>query len=139
MATANLSRITGKQLLNAAVGTSDGHGFLFDNGAGNNAYRSFGTDHENALKVETKSMDTILAQHSDCVPFFLKVDIEGYEKQLFSGSPEWPEMFKVLAIETHDWMLPGQACSSSLLAELGGRDRDLLFRGENLFSVRNDD
>lgn len=134
----NLATMTKIDLYRAAIGISDGHALLFDPRSGNNAYRTFGSPNEISIEVPMMSMATILERHSECVPFLIKIDIEGHEKELFSARPSWISQFKVLMIETHDWMLPGEACSSSLLEQLSGLDRDLLFRGENLFSVRND-
>jgi FkbM family methyltransferase len=42
----------------------------------------------------------------------LKVDIEGSEKEVFQGSPEWIQHVGIIAIETHDWIRSG--CSESV-------------------------
>ena len=38
-------------------------------------------------------------------PFLIKLDIEGYENEIFKNNYDWIDKFKVLIIETHDWML----------------------------------
>ncbi len=50
---------------------------------------------------------------------FIKIDIAGFEEDLFSKCTEWIDAFPVLMVELHDGMLPGEA----LLAQFseGGR------------------
>jgi hypothetical protein len=43
----------------------------------------------------------------------------------------------VIIIELHDWMLPGTANSQNCLKALSGTNRDFVFYGENVFSIRN--
>ena len=137
-ATLNTSTSEAVKIIHSAIAPEDGQIPIYDPGLGNNAYRTFGTENEVRGHIPAVSIETLLDNHSDLVPFFLKVDIEGFEKSLFEKNVEWIDRFKVIAIETHDWMLPGQAISSNLLRAIGGRNRDLVFRGENLFSIRND-
>lgn len=133
----NTAKTPRVRVVHGAVGSSSGKVALFDNGAGNNAFRTFGDESEITETVNCFSVGDLLANNPDSVPFLVKIDIEGAEKYLFSGNTEWIDAFKVIVVETHDWMLPGQAISSHLLAALGGRDRDLVFQGENLFSILN--
>ena len=137
-ATTNTSRSHQIKIIHSAIAPEDGQIPIYDPGLGNNAYRTFGSEEEILRYIPAISIETLLENHSDSVPFFLKVDIEGFEASLFEKNFEWIDRFKVIAIETHDWMLPGRAISSNLLRALGGRNRDLVFRGENLFSIRND-
>lgn len=137
-ATSNTSKSQHIEIIHSAIAPEDGQIPIFDPGLGNNAYRTFGSEKEFLRHIPAVSIDTLLENHSDLVPFFLKVDIEGFESSLFEQNVDWIDRFKVIAIETHDWMLPGKAISSNLLRALGGRNRDLVFRGENLFSIRND-
>jgi FkbM family methyltransferase len=133
--TAQIPKIT---ILHGAVGSSSGEVSLFDSGAGNNAFRTFGPGSQVLETVPCYSIQDLVDAHPDATPFLLKIDVEGAEKELFSANFDWIDLFKVIVIETHDWMLPGEAISSNLLRALGGRNRDLIFRGENLFSIRVD-
>ncbi len=40
-------------------------------------------------------------------------------------------------IELHDWLYPGEGTSGPFLRLCGQRDRDFIYRGENIFSVSN--
>ncbi len=75
-------------------------------------------------------------------PFLIKIDIEGFEKDLFQENIEWMNKFKVIIVEIHDWMVPSKSISASFISSLNKtmkiKKRDLIINGENLISVRND-
>jgi FkbM family methyltransferase len=134
----NTKGLNNIEILHGAIGSQDGELSLFDPGIGNNGFRTFGPQVDEVERVKSYSVHTVLELFPSSEPFLIKIDIEGAEKQLFSENTDWIDRFKVIIIEIHDWMLPGESISSNLLAALGGRNRDLLFKGENLFSIRND-
>jgi FkbM family methyltransferase len=126
------------RVIQAAVGAESGVVSLYDPGKGNNAFRTTGNVSEFIEKIPRYSIMNLLQSETALTPFIVKIDIEGGEKELFDGNIDWVDQFKVIIVETHDWMLPRQAVSSTLLRALGGKRRDLLFKGENLFSIRVD-
>lgn len=138
LASSNLASFPTTEVICAAVSSKDGEISLFDPGLGNNAFRTFGHETESVGKIRAVGISSLFAQHASSAPFIVKIDVEGFEDALFKEDTSWIDSVKVLAIEIHDWMMPGQAVSSNLLKALGGKNRDLVFRGENLFSVRND-
>lgn len=71
------------------------------------------------------------------VPFIAKIDIEGFEQELFGSDTGWIEEFPMLIVELHDWMLPGRATSRNFLRCVSELDRDFLYAGENVFSFSN--
>jgi FkbM family methyltransferase len=85
--------------------------------------------------VEMVTINSILKDHEDCVPFLIKIDIEGFESDLFSANTEWVDRFPVIIMELHDWMLPGECNSMNFLKVIAGRNRDFLLRGENVLSI----
>jgi FkbM family methyltransferase len=121
----------------SAVGSSDGRGSIVDPGLGGNAYRMVDASDG---RTEIRSINSLLASLAgeSCVPFLVKIDIEGYESELFSKNVEWIDRFPVLMIELHDWMLPKQAASRNFLAEISRRNRDFVQVGGNIFSISND-
>jgi Methyltransferase FkbM domain len=70
-------------------------------------------------------------------PLILKVDIEGGEKELFSGECNWLEQIPVVIIELHDWMLPGEANSRNFLKAISSFDFDFVYLNENAFCFNN--
>jgi FkbM family methyltransferase len=65
-----------------------------------------------------------------------KIDIEGFESELFSSNTEWVDETGAIIVETHDWMLPGQATATNLLRALSRKRRDFLVDGEHVLSFR---
>jgi FkbM family methyltransferase len=72
------------------------------------------------------------------VPFIVKIDIEGGEKDLFSKDVEWVRRTPLIIIELHDWLLTSEANSSSFLRCVSQLDRDFVYIGEDVYSIAND-
>lgn len=119
--------------LRAAVASEDKRGALLDPGKGNWSFR---VSERAGGEVEMLSLNSLLARHEGA-PFVVKIDIEGYEAELFSRNLEWLDRFYVLIIELHDWMLPRQRSAQSFLRAIGPLDRDFVHVGENVFSIAN--
>lgn len=125
------------QVLNCAIGRSDGRCAVIDPGQGHhNAYRVVATE---SGDTEVISLATLLDRPDlrHCQPFIVKIDIEGFEADLFAGDTGWIDRVPILIIELHDWMLPGTANSRAFLTAIAGKDRDFLHRGENIISIAN--
>jgi FkbM family methyltransferase len=99
--------------------------------------------------AETQSRETIPAVSVDSLmrsvgggqvglPFICKIDIEGFESNLFSDNLDWVHRFPIVIIELHDWMLPKQQTSAPFLREISTHNRDFVFFGENVFSISNE-
>lgn len=131
--TQNLDNV---KLLNAAVGSHDGYVGIIDNEADSNAFQvSEGS--ENA-KIKMLGLNKLL-ETTDAIPFLIKIDIEGFEKDLFSEHTEWFDQFKVAIVEIHDWDIPGKALGQSFFSCIGRYRRDFVQIGENSYSIRNDE
>jgi FkbM family methyltransferase len=129
-------------LLRAALSNQDGQLAISNPDAAADAFR---VEHARAGQAETVpgySMSTIIAQaaqrHANVEPFLAKIDIEGFEDIVFSSDTDWVDRFKVLAIELHDWMLPGRAASRNFLQAVTRKPRDFVHIGDIAFSIRND-
>ena len=70
--------------------------------------------------------------------FIAKIDIEGFESDLFSQNLDWIDRTDVIVIEPHDFMLPDRHTSRALQRAMGQRNFDLFIRGENLVYLRDD-
>jgi FkbM family methyltransferase len=128
---------TGIQVLTCAIGSSDGRCAVIDPGHGHhNAYRVVALD---SGDTDVISLPTLLDRPDlrHCQPFIVKIDIEGFEADLFAGNTGWIDRIPILIIELHDWMLPGTANSRAFLTAIAGKNRDFLYRGENIISIAN--
>lgn len=124
-------------LIEAGIANHDGAGTLIDPGLGNNAYR---VRAQSDGPVRLISVNTLLAEAAakSQVPFLIKIDIEGFESELFARNTEWVQSFPIIIIELHDWMFPKTANAANFLKTVSELNRDFVFHGENVFSIAND-
>lgn len=83
------------------------------------------------------TINNILERQENCELFIVKIDIEGFESDLFSANVEWAEEAMAIAIEPHDWLLPGAGSSSNFQRTLMNGNRDILIVGENIIMIKN--
>lgn len=119
------------EVIAGAVAGRPGEVALDDPGGGGWAMRT-----RPGQGVRAWSIDELVAGRGD--PFLLKIDIEGFEADLFEHPAAALDAFPLIVLELHDWMLPGSASSRPFLAWHAQRRRDFCFRGENVFSFRID-
>jgi FkbM family methyltransferase len=84
----------------------------------------------------TVSVCTIEDLSRDGCLFLVKIDIEGFESDLFTTNIGWLEHVSAVMIEPHDWMLPGQYSSLPFQRAIAQHSFELLISGENLFYIR---
>lgn len=77
-----------------------------------------------------------VARVPDGASFMVKVDIEGFEAELFSKNVDWIDDAYAVIIEPHDWMLPGKLSSRSFQRAMAKHDFEMFLSGENLIYVR---
>lgn len=68
-------------------------------------------------------------------PFIVKIDIEGFEEDLFAGNTEWIDKCCAIFVEPHDWMLPDRHSSRSFQQAMACYPFKMCIRGENLLYV----
>ncbi|MGZ8556821.1 MAG: FkbM family methyltransferase [Chitinophagaceae bacterium] len=87
--------------------------------------------------IEAISIETILQQEGWQVIDILKIDIEGAEKELFSGNYEkWLPLTKVIFVEIHDNMKKG--CSKSVFKAISRYNFSFTMKHENLVFINED-
>jgi FkbM family methyltransferase len=121
----------------SAIGAVRGSAGLIDPGEGDWGYRTVAGASGDLVPVEAASIVVVEKLDAGYAPFIAKIDIEGGEADLFSQDTDWVDHFPVLIIELHDWLLPGTASSQSFLRCIADRNRDFVYIGENVFSLRN--
>lgn len=136
IALARRNNVSGNiDFLHCAVGSRPGRGAIIDPALGNNAFRIEASPDGG---TEILSINHLLARYgTQYSPFIVKIDIEGFENELFSEHTEWVDKFPLLIVELHDWMLPRQGTTRNFLKTVAPLDRDFVFRGENVFSISN--
>ena len=124
------------RLIEGALGSKAGTRFLQDPGLSDWGFRI--SDH-GLYEVKVVSVPQIFEDFppGKYSPLILKIDIEGGEKELFSGEFGWLERIPLLIIELHDWMLPGEANSKHFLRAISSYDFDFVYFRENAFCFNN--
>jgi FkbM family methyltransferase len=124
--------------IRAAVGAQRAKAKITNVDAGSNAFQVQAGDGD----IDVLTMADLIHEASRHTrrgrPFIVKLDIEGYEANVFSGDLSWIDSVPILVVELHDWMFPGRAVSRNFLKAIADRDRDLVILGENVFSIRNE-
>jgi FkbM family methyltransferase len=82
------------------------------------------------------TINELVASIDRGVPFIVKVDIEGFENELFSKNLDWLDDAFAVFIELHDGMFPGRQTSRSFQKAMAAQEFEILMRGENLVYIR---
>ncbi len=124
------------EFVRAGIASECKKGRVVDPGRGNDSFR---VDPDPGGTIDLLSVDSLLDRPgcADCQPFIIKVDIEGFEQELFSQNIAWIERFPLLIIELHDWLFPGRGTSRNFLKAIAALDRDFVHIEENVFSLSN--
>ncbi len=128
-----------KKLFNKAISCEEKI-FNFDNELQDN--RAFQINEYGKSKIEGITIEQVIRIMGDNVkPFLIKIDVEGFEKELFKKNTKWLDSFDIIIIEIHDWMLPNYANSENFLNAIAssnsfGVKRDIIISGENLICLK---
>ena len=94
---------------------------------------------KNNLKSKTITVNKILKKFPKKKFNYLiiKIDIEGFEDQLFKKNTEWLDKFKIIIIELHDWMKPYNKKSYNFQRSMlkSKKFKDIVVSGENLILI----
>ena len=109
-------------LVPSAISSETGNCVIFDTG------RNVGFRVEPAADggIQLTTVPELLKDAQSCTPFLIKIDIEGFESDLFRQNTEWIDLFPVLLIELHDWMIPDSRVTRNFLTEISRREREFM-------------
>ena len=100
--------------------------------AGAQHFRTRETSGPSAGGVEAVTVPNILKRTGAEAILYMKVDIEGAQKELFARNTDWVAKAHLISIELDDWLLPWAGTSRPFLACLNDYRFDYLLQGENL-------
>jgi FkbM family methyltransferase len=125
------------EVLRAAIGSQEGTCRILDNSVSSNSFRIEMTS-DRSESIDVLTVESIIDRYgAESSPFIIKIDIEGFEDDLFSKNTDWVNRFDLLIIELHDWMLPAKGSSVNFLKVISREHRDFQFYNENIFSIKN--
>lgn len=137
MARKNCSHLKNVIFQNYAVGSTKGFVRIKNPNDDPNSYKTTRQDVETDIEVVT--IKDILSEYSDCQLFLTKIDIEGFEKDLFAEETDWVKDSAIIILELHDWLFPKMGTSINFLRVISEQNRDFIYKGENIFSISNFD
>jgi FkbM family methyltransferase len=87
-------------------------------------------------KVEVRTIKDIVSTYGiEYQLFIVKIDIEGFEADLFSNNTDWLNSVMVVIIEPHDWMFAGQFSSVPFQRAIAKYRFEIIMSRENLVYV----
>lgn len=87
-------------------------------------------------EVPVVTIQTLLDRVENAELLLAKIDIEGFESDVFREETGWIDQATAVILEPHDWMLPGQGTSRAFRQAIGP-EFEMLLSGENLIFVRS--
>ena len=117
--------------IEAAIGAEPGNVRMFSEG---DSWATQTERSDSGTRIVT--MGEAFASVANGHPFIAKIDIEGFESDLFEKNLEWLDSVRAVFVEPHDWRFPGKHTSRSFQKAMGERDFHLFLVGENLLYVR---
>jgi FkbM family methyltransferase len=86
--------------------------------------------------VSIITMPQAFAKVPNGVPFIAKVDIEGFESELFAKNVDWLNDVYMVVIEPHDYQFVGMKTSRSFQSAMANHDFELFISGDSLIYMR---
>lgn len=131
----NVASLEDVTILHAALAGKSGSLRIVDSSVGGSAVRvkSEGTGES----VPAVTIAQVMEQVSANDVLFAKIDIEGGEADLFAHDLDWLDHTHALAVETHDWLFPGEGTSRPLFPAISTRSFDFVANGENILLFKS--
>jgi FkbM family methyltransferase len=135
MAVRNCEHLSNVVIKNCAIGSKKGFVKIANQDADSNAFTTIRENSDQGIEIVT--VPEILSDYDGHQLFLAKIDIEGFESDLFQQETDWVKSAAIIIIELHDWLFPRRGTSINFLRVISEEDRDFIFKGENIFSIRN--
>jgi FkbM family methyltransferase len=122
------------QVVEAAIGSSSGKVRLAKSHPSSIAVKVV---RDEGADVPVVTIPDLMAEYGEAGELLMvKIDIEGFEKDLFSKNTSWIDDVQAIIVEPHDWLFPGQFSSLPMQKALLDHNFEMLVLGENLIFVR---
>jgi FkbM family methyltransferase len=124
--------------LNNAIWHSNKTLGIFDTGGGEYNYLVKEESEDEKAVTRSITINDIIEKHQLSRIDLLKIDIEGSEKELFSGNyTSWLPKVGCIVIEVHDWFRPG--CAAAFFRAISLMEYTMSFKGENITIIFDKD
>jgi FkbM family methyltransferase len=125
----NVSASTGITVVPAAIGSYPGFVRVLNDGMTAQTVRA-----NEGVPIIT--MPEAFAKVPNGVPFIAKVDIEGFESDLFAKNIDWLNDLFMVIIEPHDYQFSGMKTSRSFQSAMAKHDFEIFISGDSLIYMR---
>jgi FkbM family methyltransferase len=133
MCRANTQKFTNVKVVEAAIGSQPG---LVSLSNPLNEAWTFQTIRGDRGHIVVRTVpDLVHGEGESAQLFIVKIDIEGFEKDLFEANTEWVQDTAAIFVEPHDWLFPEEGTSLNLQRILSRERFEIVIRGENLVFV----
>ncbi len=137
MARYNTSTLPNVMVVEASIGGSAGYSATVSDVSGRSdriqSKRVFEND-GSAIRVVTVDF-LVNGYGATAALFIVKIDIEGFESDLFEGDISWVKHAPIIEIELHDWMFPTRNTSASFFKAIAAENYSVLVSGDTLVCV----
>ena len=122
----NLQNLPNAKVLEAAIGSTSGRANVIAREESLASQTERSPDGAVPIMTIAEAVGVVEGEPS---LFIAKIDIEGFENDLFAQNTQWVSSAPVLFVEPHDWLFPGQGKCRNLLKALSSTDHELLIVG----------
>jgi FkbM family methyltransferase len=130
----NVGRFSNIEIIEAAIGSSPGFVSLKNESGEANAIQTERVNEREGVRICT--VTELLEAFPSGRLFIIKIDIEGFESDLFDRDTTWLEEVAAVIIEPHDWLLPGKGSSLTFQKAIASHNFEILLKGQNLIYIR---
>jgi hypothetical protein len=92
------------------------------------------THEDSSGAASTLTVSDIISQNESGIPFIVKVNIEGYEVELFRSNLDWVSQTALVVYESHDRLFHWRGTAHAIQSVLCRQPRDYLQRSWNTFA-----
>jgi FkbM family methyltransferase len=89
-------------------------------------------------EIATFTVPDLLAGVPNGRPMIVKIDIEGFEVELFRSNLDWSGQTPLIVFESHDRLFVWRGTFHAIVAALVDTPRDYIQKGENTFAYSHD-
>jgi FkbM family methyltransferase len=130
----NVKNFANVEIIEAAIGSSPGFASLKNESNDAWAVQTERINEKEGVRI-CKVTELLEAFPSGRL-FIIKIDIEGFEADLFDRNTAWLEEVAAILIEPHDWLLPGKGSSLTFQKAIASHSFEILLKGENLIYIK---
>jgi FkbM family methyltransferase len=122
------------KVIEAAIGSEPGWVSLKN--SENQAWAAQTTRNKDGRVAVCTIPEIVLAEQPPAKLFLVKIDIEGFEDDLFAKNVNWLDEAEVIVIEPHDWLFPEKGTSRNFQKAMATRSFEILISGDSLIYFR---